>query len=666
MNVIKFNKGVATITSLVEKYKKSGRFTDGMAQSVTNALAGQELKIAVIGKMKAGKSSLINALIFHDNVLPSGTAPTTATLTEIAYTDDPSKDSKVKVEFLTQSDIEDIQNNVNSDVEKISENAEELLDSLSSIEGGYEKQVKKGSVEIGLDELSQFTSAKGQYSGLAKKVTIYKKLDVLKGLIIIDTPGFNDPVKSRGEATKSALKDCQIILFVHDYLDKYDQDEISILQEEVEYTGVSMLVDIINKMDLLDDYKFNEWPLYLQKCEEEKKDAIKNFENKGIKKLLSKGKMSYVSALMALTGYELLDFEQKDSAGVKCHLSDETKDLVVSFQHDFPNELKDADDFISCSNITEIVNIINELSADKSKYLAFYPIQTLKGLLNNLVNVISEEIKSKNLDLNSLKQSKEDSQRQLNAINDTFINLQEENENRRVELRTHLNDCINTTIHNIEVLRNTKCKEEFTDDHYEEVKIFGSGPERRNFARYKGFLFDFDNDIRNQLYGLKYQFATVCEAYVNNLVQGLVANKNINLKDRQLFADVIIGMLNSEMSSGLPIIVNPDEPQNYLHDADTQASAYRSDFMYRRSDSVINDSYLKVFRTFVGNTINSDVLLNAITEQIEALRQKLKKAIGYTPADKEIEIEELNGKIENLEIELNGVEGDISLLEELK
>ena len=48
MNEIKYNKGVATISALVEKYRKSGRFTEEMAQSVTNDLEGKELNIAVI------------------------------------------------------------------------------------------------------------------------------------------------------------------------------------------------------------------------------------------------------------------------------------------------------------------------------------------------------------------------------------------------------------------------------------------------------------------------------------------------------------------------------------------------------------------------------------------------------------------------------------------
>lgn len=177
---------------------------------------------------------------------------------------------------------------------------------------------------------------------------------MLRGLKITDTPGFNDPVKSRGEVTKNALKDSHIILFIHDYLDKYDKDEISILLEQVEYTGISMLVDIINKMDMHEDLALNQWSSYLPKFERKKDEAIKQIPNDGIKQLLSNGKTSYVSALMALIGYEVLEYSQKRDSGEECCLNDDIKSFFVEYQSDFP-ELKSADDFIKFSNIDGIV-----------------------------------------------------------------------------------------------------------------------------------------------------------------------------------------------------------------------------------------------------------------------------------------------------------------------
>ncbi len=663
MNEIKYNKGVAIISALVEKYRKSGRFTEEMSQSVLTALEGKDLNIAVIGKMKAGKSSFTNALIFKENVLPSGPEPTTVTLTDIVYTDDPSKNSKVEVELLTFSDIKDLQTNAKSENAQISQNANELLNSINRIPGGYEQYVSKGIIEIDFDELIKFTSTEGELSGLAKKVTIYKHLDVLKGLRITDTPGFNDPVKSRGEATKNALKNCHIILFIHDYLDKYDQDEIAILLEQVEYSGVSMLVDIINKMDMHEDMTLSQWSSYIPKFDRKKEEAIKQIPKEGIKELLTKGRISYVSTLMALIGYEVLEYNQKKKDGIDCNISDDIKEFFVEYQSDFA-ELKSANDFIRYSNIIDIVDIINQLSADKSKYLASYPVQTLIGLLKSLINVVLAEIKGKQNELSILKQNAAASRQQLDVINEVFRALG--NSINSPVLATTLREKIRETKHEIQKIRDTLSANEFTSSNYEkEGHIFTSGPENRNLSRYKGVLANFDVVVRNKLEELKDKFSTECEAYINNLVEGLIT-ENITLKDRNLFTNVLIDLLKSEISKGLPIAVNPDEPANCLYGAGGQYVLYRSDFLQRRSDTIIENNYLKIFRAFVDGTISSDVLRNAITEQIEALKAKLKDAIDYSPTEKEEEVKILTQKINELEKELKDVKTEINLLEELK
>ena len=63
------------------------------------------MKIGIIGRVKAGKSSLINALIFDgQNILPAAATPMTAALTQIRY----AKEYSVEVEFFSSKDIENI------------------------------------------------------------------------------------------------------------------------------------------------------------------------------------------------------------------------------------------------------------------------------------------------------------------------------------------------------------------------------------------------------------------------------------------------------------------------------------------------------------------------------------------------------------------------------
>lgn len=68
---------------------------------------GRDLKVGIIGRVKAGKSSLLNALIFEGvEVLPKAATPMTASLTILKYADTLS----AEVEFYSPKDILELEN----------------------------------------------------------------------------------------------------------------------------------------------------------------------------------------------------------------------------------------------------------------------------------------------------------------------------------------------------------------------------------------------------------------------------------------------------------------------------------------------------------------------------------------------------------------------------
>lgn len=67
----------------------------------------RDLKVGIIGRVKAGKSSLLNALIFEGvEVLPKAATPMTASLTVLKYAETLS----AEVEFYSQKDIAELEN----------------------------------------------------------------------------------------------------------------------------------------------------------------------------------------------------------------------------------------------------------------------------------------------------------------------------------------------------------------------------------------------------------------------------------------------------------------------------------------------------------------------------------------------------------------------------
>ncbi|ADU80200.1 dynamin family protein [Helicobacter pylori] len=82
-------------TEELEKTLKEMQYTD------------RDLKVGIIGRVKAGKSSLLNALIFEGKeVLPKAATPMTASLTVLKY----AKTLSAEVEFYSQKDIAELKN----------------------------------------------------------------------------------------------------------------------------------------------------------------------------------------------------------------------------------------------------------------------------------------------------------------------------------------------------------------------------------------------------------------------------------------------------------------------------------------------------------------------------------------------------------------------------
>src|SRR5690606_11791507 len=68
--------------------------------AINSKLENDVLTIGVIGQMKCGKSTLLNALVFGEEVLPSATTPMTASLSIITY----GEEKKIEAEFYDRNE----------------------------------------------------------------------------------------------------------------------------------------------------------------------------------------------------------------------------------------------------------------------------------------------------------------------------------------------------------------------------------------------------------------------------------------------------------------------------------------------------------------------------------------------------------------------------------
>ncbi len=76
------------------------------------------------------------------------------------------------------------------------------------------RTISANSMEELNQKLSDFVGADGKYMPFTKSVTLYLPEKRLEGLEIVDTPGINDPVQSRGKRTEELLSQCDVVLMV--------------------------------------------------------------------------------------------------------------------------------------------------------------------------------------------------------------------------------------------------------------------------------------------------------------------------------------------------------------------------------------------------------------------------------------------------------------------
>ena len=85
------------------------------------------LQIGVVGRVKAGKSSLLNALVFDGhNILPKAATPMTAALTTITY----AKTFSASAQFYTKEDIASIKANSERYNERLKKEREKAAEEL--------------------------------------------------------------------------------------------------------------------------------------------------------------------------------------------------------------------------------------------------------------------------------------------------------------------------------------------------------------------------------------------------------------------------------------------------------------------------------------------------------------------------------------------------------
>ena len=629
------------ISSIIEKLLVNKRVDDSFVRQFYSSFQQPSLQIGVVGKMKVGKSSLVNALVFGGDVLPSGSEPVTVTLTKITY----GSENKSVIEFLSAEDVnslKELASYTGDDVKLISQrdNASEILNSLPK---GYETLLGSSLDNIKNEQLMDYVSASGKYASLVKSVTITLCNDSLRAITIIDTPGFNDPVSSRGELTKKQLSDCHVVLFVHNS-DGYDETDGELLVTQIEYAGVSKLIDVFNRMDTRRSLKLNEWDSKVEDFKTDREEYISVKEHPQSARLIKESYAVPVSAFMALCG---LNSKDKHSDFIKrkiCEFEERYPELTANDV----NSLEEA--LFKYSNISRIADILNNVSIEGKQYLIDKPIKTLEGKMRSIIEVIESDIVVAESDLKILKQGKDSALSDLKGLTDFMKSIKETITISPLEIK--LNECIANSRHNIQTIREEESNS-FSKSKYPEPGAFSRGVTKGNIGAYNTTLSHFQSLLRGELESLVRTLEAKCNEYIGRAIESL-ENPKISEARRDNFKERAKNA-SKELLQKVNIIVDAYAISSLPTGDAEQWSLLRSDFLSHYDDNFV-DEKLKDFKN-VSHKIGVPMF---ILDMIIQMEEEMTAELSSTPAEIQLKIEEAQKGLDSLNEELKWAKSQLN------
>lgn len=621
------------ISAIINQLLQNGRVNDEFIKCFYASYNQPTLQIGVVGKMKVGKSALINSVIFGSDVLPSRSEPVTASLTKIFYGD---KNTST-VEFLSQEDF----NSLEKLAQYSGDDCYQLLQKESAVEflaklpSNYQNMLGKVLTDIPNNELSKYVATDGEYCGLVKSVLMEINNDNLKGITIIDTPGFNDPVVTRGETTKEFLTDCHVVLFVHNS-DGYDETDAALLNNQIEYAGVSKLVDVFNKMDTRKSLSLDGWKRQLEYFLEDREAYLSKDKFPETYSLIKESDAVTVSAFMALCG-----LRPKESR------TEFIKNQIAKFEERYRELTKDEsltleEALVKYSNIESIVTVLNQIASNGKQYLIEKPRNTLIGKLNAIIEQIQSDILEAGSDLNLKNQDKKSALSDLAGLEDFMKSIKESVSN--APMKVLLLDKVADTKTSIFTQRESE-KDSINKQKYPQPEILSIGVTKANIAAYNVFLSRFQSILRGDLDSLSRNLESTANEYIRKTILSLV-NPKISENRRNNFELKAKNKAKSKIQ-GVNVAI-PAYSITTLPSGDAeQWSLLFTDFMKHYEDKAI-DEFLQKYREVSEDIGESSFIIDMLVQ----MEEDMKRELSQSPAEMDEEINKVKEKIECLNDEL--------------
>ena len=391
----------------------------------------RKLRIGVIGQVKAGKSTFLNALLFEGKeVLPKAATPKTASLTVITH----APENKLKVHFYGEKEWEILQERALSEDESDEVKVAKEVTAMARENGiDVEKYIRKktlekkySSYEELLGELNEYAGENGKLTPVVKYLELFVNDKNLDGLEIVDTPGMNDPIVSRTDQTREFIKKCDVVFFLSRASAFLDKNDMELLTRQMPQQGVAKLVLVGSQFDsAVNDEIWNVDSL--EEAIESTRNELENRAKSEFEKLIIRYEEREVNEniISVLKGCErpvlISSMTYNMSKKKTSDFTEEERNVFANLsEHNeiTPEQLAEIGNFGELKNIfADVIRKKDETIADKSASLIPSVVERTKSELNSLKTKYERRIEllEKN-DISSLKKSKEEISRRINGI----------------------------------------------------------------------------------------------------------------------------------------------------------------------------------------------------------------------------------------------------------
>ncbi len=216
-------------------------------------LENEQFVISICGAIKTGKSSLLNYLLFDgDEVLPIDATPETARLAKILR----GNGKKAVVHFLSKQEWDDYLQTL-SESQKEKESVDLKTANLTMKGIDWKAYIKDPACSIEINDwskLKDYISKDSDWIPMVKNAEIFVDSKILENIVVVDTPGLNDPCTSRSDVTIRWVSKTDALIYVLNTKQALTKQDIDFLDEYCSFIDPEKIIIVLGKIDLA-DYK---------------------------------------------------------------------------------------------------------------------------------------------------------------------------------------------------------------------------------------------------------------------------------------------------------------------------------------------------------------------------------------------------------------------------